>query len=219
MFTYLSIGHLQGAATMLFHVGFGFGGGLWSSDVGGENWTQTLFLKLFGPKSRDITPISLGFEWRTQLFGPHPFTWKTPTPPEDIQTKELGFLFLPWWCRIYSSKECSHVTDPLLLGMRLFRWFQLHSRLLCWSGPLSFGMEEALAWEWVDPIVADPIAQANDKRNLFCKCVENIWRKFLIEVHRGRGQDFPIFISCRYLVELDNWVYWLLIDTPRSQVT
>ena len=27
-------------------------------------------------------------------------------------------------------------------------------------------------------------------------------RKFLIKVHRGRGQNFPIFISCRYLVEL-----------------
>ena len=27
-------------------------------------------------------------------------------------------------------------------------------------------------------------------------------RKFPIRVHRGRGQNFPIFISCRYLVEL-----------------
>ena len=27
-------------------------------------------------------------------------------------------------------------------------------------------------------------------------------RKFPIKVHRGRGQNFPIFISCRYLVEL-----------------
>ena len=27
-------------------------------------------------------------------------------------------------------------------------------------------------------------------------------RKFSIRVHRGRGENFPIFISCRYLVEL-----------------
>ena len=27
-------------------------------------------------------------------------------------------------------------------------------------------------------------------------------QKFAIKVHRGRGQNFPIFISCRYLVEL-----------------
>ena len=27
-------------------------------------------------------------------------------------------------------------------------------------------------------------------------------RKFSIKVNRGRGQNFPIFISCRYLVEL-----------------
>ena len=30
-------------------------------------------------------------------------------------------------------------------------------------------------------------------------------RKFPIKVHRGRGQNFPIFISCRYLVELGPW--------------
>ena len=27
-------------------------------------------------------------------------------------------------------------------------------------------------------------------------------QKFPIKVHRGRGHNFPIFISCRYLVEL-----------------
>ena len=34
-------------------------------------------------------------------------------------------------------------------------------------------------------------------------------RKFPIEVHRERGQNLSIFISCRYLVELGprNWVY------------
>ena len=41
--------------------------------------------------------VSLVFEGHTELFGPHPFTWKTPTPPEDIRTKKFGFgfLFLP----------------------------------------------------------------------------------------------------------------------------
>ena len=76
--------------------------------IGDENWTQTFFsLKLFGrprdipAKSRDIPPkslVSLGFEGLTELFGPHSFTWKTPTPPEDIRTKKFGFGFfsLPW---------------------------------------------------------------------------------------------------------------------------
>ena len=37
--------------------------------------------------------VSLGFEGHTELFGPHPFTWKTPTPHEDIRTKTFGFGF------------------------------------------------------------------------------------------------------------------------------
>ena len=28
--------------------------------------------------------VSLGFEGDTELFGPHPFTWKTPTPPKIL---------------------------------------------------------------------------------------------------------------------------------------
>ena len=60
------------------------------------------FLKLFGrfrdipAKSRDIPPKkfdSLGFEGHTELFGPHPFTWKTPTPPENIRTQKFRFGF------------------------------------------------------------------------------------------------------------------------------
>ena len=52
-------------------------------------------------KSRDIPPknlVSLGFEGHTKLFGPHPLTWKTLTPPEDIRTKKFrfGLLFLDW---------------------------------------------------------------------------------------------------------------------------
>ena len=56
-------------------------------------------LKLFGrprdipAKSQDIPPkslVSLGFEGHTELFDPHPFTWKTPTPPENIRTRKFG---------------------------------------------------------------------------------------------------------------------------------
>ena len=36
--------------------------------------------------------ISRSFEGHTELFGPHPFMWKTPTPPENIQTQEFGFV-------------------------------------------------------------------------------------------------------------------------------
>ena len=64
------------------------------------------FLKLFGrprdipAKFRDIPPKKFdfpGFEGHTELFGPHPFTWKTPTPPEIIGPKSLGVcsFFVP----------------------------------------------------------------------------------------------------------------------------
>ena len=45
----------------------------------------------------DIPPKkfdSLGFEGHTELFGPHPFTWKTPTPSENIRTQKFRFGFL-----------------------------------------------------------------------------------------------------------------------------
>ena len=76
---------------------------------GRELNTNLFFLKLFGhprdipAKSRDIPPKKFGFpgfEGHTELFGPHPFTWKTPTPPEDIRTKSLGlgsFFFPDCW--------------------------------------------------------------------------------------------------------------------------
>ena len=35
-----------------------------------------------------------GFEGRIEFFGPHPFTWKTPTPLGNIRTKKFGFGFL-----------------------------------------------------------------------------------------------------------------------------
>ena len=52
-------------------------------------------------------------------------------------------------------------------------------------------------WEMVDPVVADPVAQDNNKRNSI-----QIDTEIPFKVLRGRGQNFPIFISCRYLVEL-----------------
>ena len=36
----------------------------------------------------------LGFEGHTEFFGTHPFTWKTPTPLEDIRTQKCGFVLL-----------------------------------------------------------------------------------------------------------------------------
>ena len=73
----------------------------------GRKLNTSFFLKLFG-HLRDIPANIPGHpakksglrglrsEGHTDFFGPHPFTWKTPTPPEDIQTKKFGFglLFL-----------------------------------------------------------------------------------------------------------------------------
>ena len=53
-------------------------------------WVSRYTVQLSPPKSL----VSLGFEGRTELFGPHPFKWKTPTPPEDTRTKKFGFGFL-----------------------------------------------------------------------------------------------------------------------------
>ena len=57
---------------------------------------------------------------------------------------------------------------------------------------------EPRTWEPVDPVVTDPVRQDNDKRNNIQMYTEIPNYK----VHRGRGQNFQIFISCRYLVEL-----------------
>ena len=46
-------------------------------------------------KSQDIPPKKFdfpGFEGHPELFGPHPFTWKTPTSPENIRTPKFGFV-------------------------------------------------------------------------------------------------------------------------------
>ena len=63
--------------------------------------TNFFYLKLFGhrrdipAKSRDIPPKKFdfpGFEGHTELFGLHPFMWKTPTPLENIWTQKFGFV-------------------------------------------------------------------------------------------------------------------------------
>ena len=38
--------------------------------------------------------ISLGFEKHTKSVDPNPFTWKTPTPMEDIRTQNFDFVLL-----------------------------------------------------------------------------------------------------------------------------
>ena len=83
--------------------------------IGDENWTNFFSLELFG-RPRDPGKIpgypaqKVWFPWfegHTALFGPHPFTWKTPTPPENTRTQKFGFvlifrawillLFPVWW--------------------------------------------------------------------------------------------------------------------------
>ena len=68
---------------------------------------------------RDIPPkslVSLCFEGHAELFGPHPFTWKTPTPPEISGTESLGLgsFFFP---------ECSHNVSQDFKCMRLYSDF------------------------------------------------------------------------------------------------
>ena len=86
---------------------------------------KLFFLKLFGQprdvptKFRDIPPkslASLGFKGHTELFGPPLFTWKTPTPPEDIRTQMFGFmlLFLAWkllFCLVCVSHRLASFRD------------------------------------------------------------------------------------------------------------
>ena len=100
--------------------------GIWEfrgQNLGKGNWTQIFLLKLFGrpwdipAKSRDILPKKFdfpGFEGRIELFGPHPFTWKTPTPLENIRTKKFGFgfLFPPWKSTLQGSvRENTHTQN------------------------------------------------------------------------------------------------------------
>ena len=111
-------------------------------------------LKLFGQlrdipaKSRDIPPKkfdSLGFEGHTELFGPHPFVWKTPTPPENIRAQKFRFgfvfryrpkgvlpqsifgAFLTHFWRIWERSLCPNKTRPILTHLwRIFDVFLTH---------------------------------------------------------------------------------------------
>ena len=82
-------------------------GGHNATKIGDENWTQSVCFTNFSgtsgiwsyPSKIPGYPFDFpGFEGHTELFGPHPFTRKTPTPPENIRTKKFGFgfLFRPW---------------------------------------------------------------------------------------------------------------------------
>ena len=105
-----------------------------SPNFGGRKLSPNLFSQTFRAppgypgKSQDIPPKKfgfLGFEGHTELFGPHPFTWKSPTPPEEIRTKKFwfGFLFssLKLLRRTYqtsSSRPHLRVEDPHPSGSR-----------------------------------------------------------------------------------------------------
>ena len=66
----------------------------------------------------------------------------------------------------------------------------------------------------VDPGTQDSDKRKNKKR---CICIYIYiylfiyTRIFLIKVHRGRGQNFPIWIPCGYLVKLGPWQLGLYI--------
>ena len=100
--------------------------------IGAKNWTQTFFFANFSGTpgiSRQNPGISRqkmfdfpGFEGHVELFGPHPFTWKTPTPPENIRTQKFGFvLFFRAWTKFMPYA-------PILLGMGVV--FIVHSSIL-----------------------------------------------------------------------------------------
>ena len=104
---------------------------------GDKHWTQT-YLKLFGcpwdipAKSRDIPPKKFdfpGIEGHTELFGPHPFMWKTPTPLENIRTWKFAFVlfFRAWFVRRKRTVESA---------LRSQFW-RPHRMGLIWSVPTS----------------------------------------------------------------------------------
>ena len=112
---------------------------------------------------------------------PHPIsrkTTKTPRLHELFRKVHTNFRLLPCNGTQEPRRGCSETFVQMNL---YFGWI--------FSGGFS--------WELVDPVVADPVAQDNEKRYNI-----QIYTKFPIKIHRGRGQNFPIFISCPYLVEL-----------------
>ena len=66
-------------------------------------------------RKRDVLPKKFdfpGFEGHTELFDPHPFTWKTPTPPENSRTQKFGFVpfFRVWimaWFYTFFGALCA----------------------------------------------------------------------------------------------------------------
>ena len=123
--------------------------------------TNFLFLELFGhrrdipARSRDIPPKKFdvpGFEGHTKLFGPHPFTWKTPTPPENIWTKKFGFgfLLLPW------VKPLLSWTGSVFPLLKLVRWPQMGGQI-----------RRGWIWRfWVAPIFRPEVPKPLENRYL-----------------------------------------------------
>ena len=69
-----------------------------------------------------------------------------------------------------------------------------------WKNPF-LSLKSALS----HPLLGDRWTQSSQTQFDKITTRETIYkyiRKFPIKVHRGRGQNFPIFTSCRYLVEL-----------------
>ena len=74
-------------------------------NVGAKKWTQVFFSQTFRalpgyPSNIPGYPAQkawfpwVSFEGHAELFGPHPSTWKTPTPPENIRTQKFGFVLV-----------------------------------------------------------------------------------------------------------------------------
>ena len=87
--------------------------------IGNENWTQTIFSQTFRappgyPSKIPGYPTKKAwFPWVSKdipnLFGPHPFTWKTPTPPENIRTQKFGFVhFSRAWVGCTPRGSCNN---------------------------------------------------------------------------------------------------------------
>ena len=80
-----------------------------------------------GAKSQDIPPKKFdfpGFEEHAELFGPHHFTWKTPTPPENIRT-QIGFVlfFVPdLWRNHFQSNFRERVPGLILHVLTVLVW-------------------------------------------------------------------------------------------------
>ena len=50
------------------------------------------------PQNRFFFFFFLGFKGHTELYDPHPFTLKTPTSPEGVQTQKMDFDFVFFVC-------------------------------------------------------------------------------------------------------------------------